>query len=148
MRPVIRAGSSPKQNQLRMQRVIDIRRQIDQADTRPPQPDGCTEIVVIFYNEGDADSEWQSNLEQTAAKGHHEFAERPEQYMPRFVYRQQDIVHEGHAYFAGAIVVSEQEPAPDRQQCQRDTLPVKRDGIHFIQRLEQGGNEPGIIAIG
>ena len=43
--------------------------------------------------------------------------------MPRLVHRQQDIVHEGCAYLANTIIVPEQKPAPDRQQCQRDAGP-------------------------
>src|SRR5450759_2271162 len=45
MRTILRACAPTDQDQLRMHRIINVRRQIDQADTRPPQSDRRAEIV-------------------------------------------------------------------------------------------------------
>src|SRR5450759_3181904 len=120
-----------------MQCIIDVRRQIDQADTRQPTSDGRTEIVAVLHDESDADSERKYKLKQATAENHHELAERPEQHMPRFVYRQQDIVHKGRAYLTITVVIPEQEPTPNHQQYERGATSVKRHRIHLLQRLQQ-----------
>ena len=51
-------------------------------------------MVAVLNDECITDAKWQRKLKQAAAKYHHELAERGEQHMPRFVYRQQDIAHE------------------------------------------------------
>src|SRR5450759_1270675 len=137
MRP-ISACAPTDQGQLRMQRIVDVGRQIDQADTRQPKSDGRTEIVAVLRDEGDTDPEWQCKLEQAAAKYHHELAKWPEQHMPRFVYRQQDIVHEGCTYLTVTVVISKKKQAPESQQCKSGTSSIKRHCIHLLQRLQQG----------
>lgn len=146
MRTILRTGSTAKQDQLRMQRIVYVWGKIDQADACPPRSDSRPEVVAVLHDEGDTDAEWKYQLEQAAAEDRHEFAERPEQNMPRFVYRQQDIVHEGCAYFAIAVVIGKKEPAPDRQQCQRDDTPVERHLIHLLLRLKQRCKETFILA--
>src|SRR5579859_7925174 len=87
VRPV-RAGTPAEEHELRIERVPDVRGEVDEARAGPPYAHRRAEGIPLLRQEPDADRERERDLEEASAEDHHELPERPEEDVPGLVDRQ------------------------------------------------------------
>src|SRR4029078_770526 len=75
------AGVAAEEDQLRLPRVVDVDREVDQARARKPEEHGGGERVAGLEEQEDADPEEESHLEDAAAGDVQELAEEHEEDM-------------------------------------------------------------------
>jgi hypothetical protein len=85
----------------------------------------ASELSLLIQKKAMPIPKWSKKLEQATAGNIHKIPEEHEQPVPGLVYRQEDDVLERSAIYTGAVIISKQEPAPYRKQCEDDAAAIE-----------------------
>ena len=131
------ADGAGQQHQLRLQRVVHVRRHIQQRYTQQPQPDGGAERIAVLQQQRQHQQRRHQQLHQRAAGHHHPFAERTEQHMAGFVKHQQRAMDEGAADLAAAMIQRDQPQPPQHEAAKQRRTQPPMHRVHPLWQMQQ-----------